>query len=165
MMLSFQINKKLISIFLLLLLLFAGIIALTQELETPSDSQGADGEKKEVTPAGEATKEEPHAAQIVKPVKWFRSNIGGMALEEMGTKFTALRYEYALAIDFTHDNEFPEMLFQYNRGNLIPEIRSRGSTNSIVRRRKRRTRNFHRRKRIFPGVTRYALMCFNRIRW
>ena len=132
-MLSLKVNKILLSIVLLFLLLFAGIIALTQELETPSGTSSAGGEKKEEAKAADVKKEEPHATQIVKPVKWFRSNVGGMALEEMGTRFTALRYEYALAIDFTHDNEFPEMLFQYNRGNLIPEIRTLYKNGKIVR--------------------------------
>jgi len=126
---SINLNLKLVSIVVLVLLLFAGIIALTQELDVDS-SESNEEEKQEVTAqTSPVTDEQPHG----KPVRWFRSNAGGMALAEMGTRFTALRNEYALSIDFENYTEFPEMLFQYNTGNLTPEIRTLYRKGEVIR--------------------------------
>jgi len=129
-MVIFNLNNKLIIITVLVLLLFAGIIALTQELEI---SQAAPNEEKkqETSSAqtGTASENQPSA----KPVRWFRSNAGGMALAEMGSRFTALRNEYALSVDFENYKEFPEMLFQYNTGNYNAEIRTLYRKGEILR--------------------------------
>ena len=49
----------------------------------------------------------------VRPLRWFRSNKGGMVLEEALTQRSALRNEYALSVSFIKKEELPEHLLPY----------------------------------------------------
>ena len=54
------------------------------------------------------------------PTRWFRSNAGGMALEETQSRLVAMRNEYALGIRSASFGELPEYLLPYyNTGYLI----------------------------------------------
>jgi len=59
----------------------------------------------------------------IKPAQWFRSNSGGMALEEVQSRYAALRNEYALVIDYAYYDELPEQVSQYYNEDFYPEIR------------------------------------------
>jgi len=116
-------NKKIILIVFLAFLFFAGIIALTQENDDPF-----------------FPKMEPKAAESLvdfsikdfkrnkeewsKPARWFRSNSAGMALEEMESRFKALRNEYALAINYVSEEEIPEYLAPYFNLGYYTEVRN-----------------------------------------
>jgi YD repeat-containing protein len=73
------------------------------EVFDPAESDGGASGLAEPQP------EEPPSG----PPRWFRSNTAGMALEEMSSRFAALRNEYALVIDFFSPEELPEMLVPY----------------------------------------------------
>ncbi|MDR3020694.1 MAG: hypothetical protein LBU66_07310, partial [Treponema sp.] len=60
----------------------------------------------------------------VKPVRWFRSNKGGMALEEIPSRYAVLRNDYALAIDFIEQDDLPDYLIPYYDKSFYIEIRS-----------------------------------------
>jgi hypothetical protein len=107
-----ELNKKIIPIIFLILILFAGIIALTQELDF--FDFGFD-EEELYDYSAEWVKQHP---------RWFRSNIAGMALEEIHTRFIALRNEYALSIVFAHHNEIPDYLFPYYEEYFFSEVRT-----------------------------------------
>ena len=129
MMLSVILNRHLLTIVVFALLLSAGIIALTQELDVDSSESN---EKKTPEISAQTSPLDGNEQQS-KQVRWFRSNSGGMALEEMGSRFTALRHEYALSIDHENYKEFHEMLFQYNTGNYNTEIRTLYRNGEIIR--------------------------------
>ena len=126
----FVINKKLLTIAILAILLFAGIIALTQELDTPQTESKE--EKKEEKKDEEAEKS-PIIRVPEKPMRWFRSNAGGMALEELGTRFVALRYEYTLAIDYSPYHDIPDILLPFNNNDFTTEIRTLYRKSDIIR--------------------------------
>jgi len=125
-MLKISHNRKIIAIIVMVLLLFAGIIALTQELD-------------EILP--ELNEEydllsEIEAETDLRPVKqtqWFRSNAGGMALEETHSRFVALRSEYALAIEYSYYDELPELLLPFYNDDYFPEIRTLFKNGNLVR--------------------------------
>ena len=100
-------KKKIIIIFLLFLL-FAGLIALTQELEIFSNN---DNDLYNST------------SEWVMPVIWFRSNTGGMALEEIKSEYVALRNEYALAIIVASQDEMPDYLLPFFDESYLIEMR------------------------------------------
>lgn len=104
-------NKKIILLTFLVLVFFAGIIALTQELDF-------------FLPDYEAEETDEIAIEWLKPARWYRSNAGGMALEEVMSRLAALRNEYALAVIFAHDDELPEFLFPYYESDYKLEIRA-----------------------------------------
>ena len=104
-------NKKIIPIVFLVLLFLIGIIALTQELDVFFPGFN------EEEPQGFFTE------QALSPPRWFRSNAGGMALEEIASQLVALRNEYALAIAFAHYDELPEYLLPYYDENYLIETR------------------------------------------
>ena len=126
----FILNKKIITGVILAALLFAGIIALTQELDV-SQSESKE-EKKEEKKDPEAEKS-PVVRVPEKPMRWFRSNAGGMALEELGTRFTALRNEYALAIDYSPYHDIPGEILSYNKSDFTTEIRTLYKKADIIR--------------------------------
>jgi len=103
------LNKKIIIIIFIFLILFAGIIAVTQEANSniPSPERIND-----------------ISSDWAKPPLWFRSNSGGMALEEINSRITALRNEYALLITFARQNEIPDFFMQYLDEECFPEIRA-----------------------------------------
>jgi hypothetical protein len=57
------------------------------------------------------------------PPRWFRSNAGGMALEEIPSRRAALRNKYALVIDYRSPEELPELLLPFYRNGYTVEIR------------------------------------------
>jgi antitoxin component YwqK of YwqJK toxin-antitoxin module len=59
----------------------------------------------------------------VKPTRWYRSNSGGMALEEAQSRTVAMRNEYALSIGFTRKEELPENLIPYYSNEYFIEVR------------------------------------------
>ncbi|MDR0623204.1 MAG: hypothetical protein LBG10_02110 [Treponema sp.] len=115
----------------------AGVCAGTQEADLsgepgsgPAGELGAEArEPDESGPAGEPDAEvlefdefsaevpglaEPRPEDLPPEApRWFRSNAAGMALEEISSRFAALRYEYALVIDFFSPEELPELLIPY----------------------------------------------------
>jgi len=100
------LNKKRALLFIFVLLLFAGIIALTQE----------SGEE---IPAVKIENE-----FVESESRWFRSNAGGMALEEIPSRVAALRHEYALVIEFAQKEELPEDLYLFYNEEYIIEVRA-----------------------------------------
>jgi len=120
--------KNIIPVVILFLILFAVFYALTDEIDL-------------VLPVFTSVEEKPPAAQEeieidvyqidkdrdmpswAKPARWFRSNPGGMALEEMKSRYAALRNEYALAINYAHSDELPDYLVPYYNENHILEVR------------------------------------------
>lgn len=118
-------KKKAGIIFIIVILLFAGLIALTQEADEFSPGAGARqelyGENEDSGAVSGAFSEDFYSdnktarkmPEWVKPARWFRSNAGGMALEEIPSRLAALRNEYALVIDFAGPEELPEHLLKY----------------------------------------------------
>jgi hypothetical protein len=100
-------NKILLTV-ISILLLFAGFTAVTQETDIFSPGTGNQGAGK--TP------------DWVKPTRWYRSNKGGITLEEL-SRAAALRNEYALSIGFTRKEELPEYLLPYYNNNYFIEVR------------------------------------------
>ena len=98
-------KNKIITLVIFILLTFAGIIAMTQETE--------------VVLTG-LVNETP---SWVKPLRWFRSNKGGMVLEEAFTQRSALRNEYALSVNFTRKEELPEYLLPFYNDEYFIETR------------------------------------------
>jgi len=106
-------KKKIVIITFIVLLLFAGLIALTQELDFLFDNEYIENDFIEIS-----------ENWVKQPPRWFRSNIGGMPLEETFTSFTALRNEYALSIDFVYHGDVPDFLYSYYEENYLVEIRT-----------------------------------------
>jgi hypothetical protein len=108
-----------------LFLLFAGILAITQEAEEesvldefPLDDMLAD------LPDGEDEEGEALPVWVPPgPPRWFRSNAGGMTLEEIPSRLAALRNKYALVIDYAPPDEIETRLLPYYRNEYIIEIR------------------------------------------
>lgn len=98
-------NKKRVLIIIIALLLFAGFFAMTQDLRT------------DLSPSGAAL------PSWVRPIRWFRSNQGGMAVEEVSTKFIALRYDYALSVEFVRKDLLPEKVLPFYRDEYFIEQR------------------------------------------
>jgi len=110
------LNKKIILIISIILLLFAGIIALTQELDflLPDTEHELSDEEEDIA---------DYMAIYKKPARWFNSNVGGMALQETQSRLVALRSEYALAIDTAFSDELPEYLLSYYNEEFLIEVR------------------------------------------
>jgi len=102
--------KKIIPFVVLAFFLFAAIIALTD------DSNASSAKLKEADMLRDFpfnSKFERKPLEWGSPAHWFRSNAGGLAIEEVATRLAALRNEYALAIGFPHQDELPEYLLSY----------------------------------------------------
>jgi len=108
------LNKKNVILIFLVFLLFAGIVALTQELD--DDSSDLD--------TAVIDEEIQFYMTVKEPTRWFRSNIGAMALEEIQTKFIALRNEYALSIDWVEQDELPDYILPYYSIEYLSEVRT-----------------------------------------
>jgi hypothetical protein len=108
-----------------IMLLSMGIIALTQESPfqvndfTVSNEEGESGQ--DFSSAYELERKIPG---WVKPARWFRSNSGGMPLEEMQSKLAAMRGQYALVIDFKNSYDLPEHLLPYYDERYFIEART-----------------------------------------
>ncbi|MDR0503577.1 MAG: hypothetical protein LBH16_09700 [Treponema sp.] len=128
-------RKKIITAGFIVLLLFIGIIALTQETgKSPpghaSNERNDDAEEEdeidiyqENDELSEESQTSDEIPEWVKPARWFRSNAGGMALEEIQSRYAALRNEYALVIDFADSEELPHYLLPYFEDQFFTEIR------------------------------------------
>jgi len=111
-----------------ILFLFVSIIARTQEdpfqvNELPRNNEEAEAETEQQNFSAifETAREIP---SWVRPARWFRSNSGGMPLEEMKSKTAAMRGRYALVIDYTGSDDLPEYLREYYKENYFIEIRT-----------------------------------------
>ena len=114
-----------------LFLLFAGIFALTQE---SSDSAVRDsavrGDSHPLDlligdPLSDFPEEEepPSVWMPPGPPRWFRSNAGGMTLEEIPSRLAALRNRYALVIDYVAPDEIEPRLLPFYKSGYTVEIR------------------------------------------
>ena len=112
-------SKKIILIIFLVLLFFTAIIALTKEID--ESLIVTEPEEKELIDFKKDF--DKNKNNWTKPARWFRSNSAGMALEEMESRFKALRYPYALAINYVSDEEIPEYLLSYFNENYYVEVR------------------------------------------
>jgi len=110
----------------LIMLLSVGIIALTQETEQPFQAEDYIEENEEDINQDFFSDYEPERVipRWVKPARWFRSNAGGMPIEEMESRIAALRGEYALVIDFTNSDELPEYLLDFFDESFFIETRA-----------------------------------------
>ena len=108
-----------------IMLLSVGIIALTQEDPFQVNNFPEDGEESgQERDFSSVYGPERVIPGWVKPARWFRSNSGGMPLEEVKSRITAMRGEYALVIDFTGSSDLPEHLLDYYDDNFFIEIRT-----------------------------------------
>ena len=112
------LSKKIIFIVIPVLILFGGIIALTQE--TDEVLPDIDSEETEIS---SEYKFDQNSDGWIRPARWFRSNSGGMPLEEMQSRFSALRSMYALAINYVSNEELPEYLLPYFNEKYKVEVR------------------------------------------
>jgi len=101
------LNKKIIISIFIILILFVSIIAITQEANSNISLRRDD-----------------FSSSWVKSPVWFRSNAGGMALEEIQSRIIALRNEYALLITFAPQSDIPSFLLQYIDEDCFPEMRA-----------------------------------------
>lgn len=65
---------------------------------------------------------ESSAPSVTKSARWFRSNAGGMTLEEVSSRTAALHNEYALLIDFARPGDLPQLLTPFFRNEYQIEI-------------------------------------------
>jgi hypothetical protein len=109
-------------IFLLAFFLVAGFFAITQETgdadnpyrdDSQGDSLSAENDQEEIEPEFIPT----------SPPRWFRSNAGGMTLEEIPSRLGALRHEYALLIDYVTVDDMDPRLIPFYKDEYIIEIR------------------------------------------
>jgi len=133
------LSKKIIPIVIVVLLFFVGIIAVTQEAEffsTDQENESAPVEDEQGAAEAISEEENPVIDDIfsdyvftaempywVKPLRWFRSNKGGMALEEVASQLIATRGEYALAIGFANKEKLPENILPYYNDEFFIESR------------------------------------------
>jgi len=113
------------------LLLFVVLIVLTRKSgdsdEAPKtepaalNEEGENGEYSDVFPSNSELARRTPAS--VKPERWFRSNAGGMALEETASRSAAFRNEYALFINFIDSEELPASLLSYYESSYLIETR------------------------------------------
>ncbi|MDR0584317.1 MAG: hypothetical protein LBG57_08240 [Treponema sp.] len=59
---------------------------------------------------------------VTASARWFRSNAGGMTLEEVSSRAAALHNEYALLIDYARTGDLPETLSPFYRSEYLIEI-------------------------------------------
>jgi len=111
------LSKKLIFFISIALLIFAGIIAVTQELDI--NEPVIDFELQEGA-------EDTSASDIVfkEPARWYKSNAGGLAIREVKSRIIALRSEYALSIDSANHDDLPEFAMPFYLDDYKIEVRS-----------------------------------------
>jgi cell division protein FtsL len=112
-----------------ILFLFVNIIARTQEepfqvTDYTRNNEEAEAETEQQQDFAAIFEPAREIPPWVRPARWFRSNSGGMPLEEMKSKAAALRGQYALVIDFTSSDDLPEYLRDYYNENYFIEIRT-----------------------------------------
>jgi len=114
-----------------LFLLFAGIFAITQESSDSSarnSSVQGNFQPGDLLPdemlAGLQDEEEQLSEWMPPgPPRWFRSNAGGMMLEEVPSRLAALRNTYALVIDYVAPDEVEPRLLPFYQDGYTVEIR------------------------------------------
>jgi len=107
-------------VFLLVFFLVAGFFAITQETGDADNPHRGDSDEEEAA-SGEAGIEPEFIP--AGPPRWFRSNAGGMALEEIPSRLGALRHEYALLIDYVNTDDMDPRLLPFHKDEYIIEIR------------------------------------------
>jgi len=117
-------------------LLFAGFMAITQEAEEDSvlDDMPLDDMLADFFDDYIDGEELPPAWEPFGPPRWFRSNAGGMTLEETPSRLAALRNTYALVIDYAPPDEIEPRLLPYFHSDYIIEIRILYERGAVVRR-------------------------------
>ncbi|MCL2374324.1 MAG: hypothetical protein FWC65_03675, partial [Treponema sp.] len=68
--------------------------------------------------------ESPAAAVLPPPVRWYRSNAAGMALERIPSRLVALRSQYSLSVETVPPAEIPEILLPYHDSAYHVELRT-----------------------------------------
>ena len=118
-------SKKIESIIFIILLLFVGFVALTQESDIITDENDF----------GMQESEEINVITLdpKEPARWFRSNAGGLAIEEKKSKIIALRSEYTLSIESAYSYEVPGYLNEFYNDEYYAEIRTLYKNSSQVR--------------------------------
>jgi hypothetical protein len=113
-------------ILLIIFLLFAGIFAITQESpgSVRGDSHPDDLLSGDLLSIFQDEEEEPPPEWMPPgPPRWFRSNAGGMTLEEIPSRLAALRNKYALVIDYVAPDEVEPRLLPFYQDGYTVEIR------------------------------------------
>jgi len=109
-------------IFLLVFFLAAGFFAITQETGGEENPGRAGFENDLLSPEGGEEGFEPEFIPA-SPPRWFRSNAGGMALEEIPSRLGALRNQYAMVIDYVAPDDLDPRLTPFSKDEYIIEIR------------------------------------------
>jgi len=111
-------------VFLLVLFLAAGFVAITQETgdEANPNQDGFAGDFSSLE-EGEEAGVEPEFIPVSYPPRWFLSNAGGMAVEETPSRLGALRNKYALLIDYVPADELDPRLLPFYKDEYGIEIR------------------------------------------
>ena len=137
-------NRRRYLFAVLILLLMAGSLAITQESSDSAEEAEGGG-----LPADDdgailllENTDEPEAyveplPEWVTPARWYRSNSGGMMLEEIQSRLVAMRNEYALVSDFISRDELPKILLPYYNNRYIDhyiEIRALFKNGTELRR-------------------------------
>jgi hypothetical protein len=107
------------------LLLFAVFFAITQESSDSAvrgDSHPIDLLSDDLL-SGFQEEEPPPEWMPPGPPRWFRSNAGGMTLEEVPSRLAALRNKYALVIDYIAPDEVEPRLLPFYQDGYTVEIR------------------------------------------
>jgi antitoxin component YwqK of YwqJK toxin-antitoxin module len=133
------LNKKILLIVTAVLFIFAGLIA-TQETQSPSNvpantqqvGASASAEDSEEIISDINSSDNKTTPGWVKPARWFKSNQGGMIIEEM-PKLTALRNEFALVVYFTRKNNLPENLLPFYSDDFFIEVRTLYKNSEVSR--------------------------------
>jgi len=119
------LSKRILFIVTVVLILFSSLIAVTQEVDVFSSALGS-GQEDDSKTSGEYLSGSENAKQVpdwVRPSRWFRSNSGGMAVEEMSSQAAAIRNEYALSVVFTRKEQLPKTLLPYYNDDFFIEAR------------------------------------------
>jgi YD repeat-containing protein len=109
-------------VFLLVFFLVVGFFAITQETGDADNPNHGDSEGDSLSLEDEENALEPEFIPA-SPPRWFRSNAGGMALEEIPSRLGALRNKYALVIDYVASDELDSRLTPFYKDEYIIEIR------------------------------------------
>jgi len=125
------LSKRIIVTGILFLLIFAGFIAVTQEFDRgipdvpllTFDIYDYQPDLETAYEDEEYEEYEEEIPEIIRPVRWFRSNAGGMAIEEIFSRFVALRNEYSLSIDSVRVDDMPDYIRPFHNTDFSAEIR------------------------------------------
>jgi len=107
-------------VFLLVFFLVAGFFAITQETGDADNLYYGDPQDDFFFLEDEI---EPYFIPEYRPPRWFRSNAGGMAIEEVPSRLGAFRNKYALLIDYVPLDELDPRLLPFYKDEYFIEIR------------------------------------------